>query len=432
MKKRNRNQLKERNGYPYSDSTALAEYLCEKAEEGWLLTECRGQHFLYEKAQAQQLRYHVDFARSKAPGYDYIAAKQELQEYKERCAALGWRYVCRAGSLHILAAQTQDAAPPPMDCGGRQALSAALSNDSGIYLYRCLLLPFVYFLLWGLDILWGNSSLFSDSGLLLPCMAWLIGTACMFWSAGRWLRWYFSNKKRVNNGLPVVFRSKKDRARDDKRSALLLCLPGLLLAAFAAAAWAAGDKYPVYSAAGGTVLLLNCALLVGFSKKEKRSKKIVLAVAAIGFTVSAALWIGGSMRYGNPDEPPPAPLTAQDFGIANGRESLYYPRGNQTFLAQSYRYDPENMSFYEIRRSKYRPIFAYMRAELHLQYRWLRKIPINPAWEAEKAYSNGEETIVIFEDTILIYDSKAKPSDEQIRVIAEKLAVFVRDSLRFT
>jgi len=31
----------------------------------------------------------------------------------------------------------------------------------------------------------------------------------------------------------------------------------------------------------------------------------------------------------------------------------------------------------------------------------------------------------------LIYDAKAVPSDAQIRMIAEKLAVFVRDSLQF-
>jgi len=426
MKKQPRNQLKEKNNYPYSESLALAEYLAERAREGWVFTECREglrSTLVFEKGQPQQLRCHVAVVRRSSPGYDYIAEGREKQEYARQCEALGWQYLGNSGSQRILLAQDENAEAPPQ-ADGKQTLKAVFRHDSGIFLTR-LLLPLLYGYPFPSNVFRGSASLFSDAEAMVFGGLWLVWMACLFWRAGGWLHWLSANKKRVKGAQPIVFRSRQDRAHTVKRDALLFGSPGLLFAALAAAAGAAQDSRLASMFSGGALLVMLCALLFFGIQKEKRAKPLVSVLLAAALAAGIVLLLGGSFYFRSYDKAPPAPLLSQDFGDSGkDSEPPLSSHGGRTFLAQSQCYYAD-MGHYEIRHSKYRPVFAYMRAELHLQYRWLREIPANPAWQAEKAYSNGEETIVIFEDTILIYGSTAKPSDEQIRVIVQKLAKYV-------
>ena len=437
MKKRNPNQRKERNSYPFSDSLALTEHLSQRAREGWLLTDFRGNRFCYEKAAPQELRYHTELLqRSKGTDANYLTERQERAAYARRCKELGWRYICSTDELHILAAQDENV--PPLLSDDRQTLDALRRSALGAQLVQAIFAPCLYLFVWGLGIfLEKETTLFGNTEALAEGIFWPIAAVCVSWSALKWLRWFFGNKKRVKNGQSLAFRSEADRARASTREALLLCLVGILLAAFAAKAWTMRDGALASTMAAGALGVFAYALLCAFPQKKKRFNPVIPFFAATMLASVLALLLPGS-NFDSSAESPEAPLVSQDFGVPGGDSlpgdrGLVYPvsGGGKTFLAQSQQFRTDSMRFYEIRRSAYRPIFALMQAELRLQYPGLREVPANPAWQAKKAYSNGRETAVVFEDTILIYDAKAVPSDAQIRMIAEKLEIFVRDSLQF-
>jgi len=421
MKKKDPNQLKEPNVYSYRDSAALAEYLTEKAQEGWLLTGYRGS-LAFQKSEPQQLRYHVDVMRVKTA--DYVAAQRELQAYAQRCEALGWRFVCSAGYCRILVALDENAAPP--ECDGKQVLKAALRGSLAANGWNVLLL--INFGLHVKDLFQEDSFLFSNASALSLGVLWLFWAICALWRSAEWFVWFFRNKKRVKNGQPIVFRGKQDRARAGRRFRLPLGLFWLFLAMLTAAALLARDAHSATMIGGGFVML-TAALPFFLSGKEVRTNRILLALALTCFIAGIALQLGELFRYEFRAVLPEPPLTMQDFGLHDPGDP--YTTGSKTFLAQSQSVELFRRGHYEIHSSKYRPIFAFMRAELQLKHGRLREIPANPAWQAEKAYSNGKEIVVIFEDTILIYDSSVQPNDAQIRVIAEKLAEYVQKSLQF-
>ena len=421
MKKKDPNQLKEPNVYSYRDSAALAEYLTEKAQEGWLLTGYRGS-LAFQKSEPQQLRYHVDVMRVKTA--DYVAAQRELQAYAQRCEALGWRFVCSAGYCRILVALDENAAPP--ECDGKQTLRVALRGSLAANWWRGLLLLNFGMYVW--DLFREDELLFSSARALSSGILWLLWMFCALWRSAEWLSWFFRNKKRVKNGQPILFRGKRDSARADRRMQRPLALLWLLTAAFTAAALLARDAYSATLLGGGFALLT--AVLLGFlAGKKVRTNRSLLALALTCFIAGIALQLGELVRYEFRAVLPEPPLTMQDFGLHDPGDP--YTTGSKTFLAQSQSVELFRRGHYEIHSSKYRPIFAYMQMELCIAYRGLRRIELNPAWQAEKAYSNGKEIVVIFEDTILIYDSSVQPNDAQIRVIAEKLAEYVQKSLQF-
>ena len=419
--------------YEYNELDTIAEYLEERAAEGWELSSKVGAVWGFRKAEPRKVKFNVEVVDADVSG-------DALTEFVSFCEADGWSHVFDAGNIQIFENEDLDAAPIHTDPGVKL----------GIVHERCavtrILLPIVLSIISALMIKMAYFPLdvhfFTDFSNISSAVFMAVLCVLLLLNMADYLFWYKKAKKIVENGeSPIYKRSRFNRAID---MLVVVCLIAYGVV-FNLMDTAFDGDWPFFIyLAGLLIVMIVCFWFVfpRMSAKYNHSRKGLGGLYAgilIAFTMIAVIVGWKVVPYQDKELVPP--LTLEDLDICETYEgNLYAWRDASPFLITYEGDDSKGDEFvtYDIYVTDYQKIY-----DLAVDY-WLEpterdyeifedqsdikemynfKETTEPAFGADKVYynENYDRWLLLYPDRVVRLDVCVPLSDTQMRIVAEKL-----------
>ena len=101
---RKKDTFTKRISYEHNELDTIAEFLEEKAAEGWELTSKTGAVWGFRRSEPRKVKFNVEVVESDVAG-------DALWEFISLCEADGWKHAFDAGNIQIFENEDLDADP---------------------------------------------------------------------------------------------------------------------------------------------------------------------------------------------------------------------------------------------------------------------------------------------------------------------------------
>ena len=280
---------------------AIKEFLEEQAKQGFKLIRVEGSNYWFEEIEPCEIKYSVEIF-NKASNYDTIPAKT-TEEFIEFCREAGWNYISSRGKLLFFSSTKEDVIPITEPKEKLKTLFKSCFLPQFFSMFTTpLIVVLVPMLLMCFTDIYSAAECFIDNLSLYSYMIYGIVSLAIFFSIKISI-FYFSNKKRVDNGLDLVFFSKK---KEDIFNVLYYILSLIVLAIFFLDLFDAGfgmifGVFVIVSIVGMVILL---RVILNKSKLSRTGNKVVtvgVGVAGAGvMIVGVAIFLVVSVIFGIP------------------------------------------------------------------------------------------------------------------------------------
>jgi len=454
--------------FDFYDRTGIQKYLEKQAEKGWMLEKISAFGWRFRRAEPRKRHFSVNYF-PKASVFDPEPSEKQ-QQFQEFCAHTGWQIAATNAQMQIFFNEKEE--PIPIETDAEMEIENIHNAMKKGMMPSWFLLLFCALLQMGLfigrlssdpiGVLASNINLFTG-------FCWLLILFMIVGEAGSYFLW----RKKAKRAAELDGSFVTTKGRNGIRIAVL-CLMfaalGLMLVSFGSAAmvW-------IYMATV-VVILGVTALVLGFSALMKRLKApaatnrvatiAVTLLLSFGITgILLVVIINGIMQI-FPEKIPSEtyeykghsfrvyddelPVTVEDLTDVNYDEySRAWTVEESILLAQFHAYQRPRMDALEIPDLKY----TITMVKLPILYDWclqemlnskdnwysididgnrsydVFKVSAAESWGANAAYQlfHGEETreiyLICFEKCIVRFEPDWKLTEEQMRIIGEKLNI---------
>lgn len=338
LKIKNGDTMTVRFAYEYSELDALAEFLEEKAAEGWQLTSKTGIILGFRRCKARKVKVAVEMVYADDNDLD----NERLIEY---CQAAGWRHVFSDGKVQIF--ETEDLDAEPIHTDPVLKLAAVHRKAKKMQLW----LPVIALILGGLwmKFFWSHFSYryFFSNGTVLAMFGMPVLLALLALQIGVYLRWYVKAKRLAESGQAPDYHRKRFTGIADK--IMLVYIFGGIWGSQLLDAYFSGIQVRfVMTGVTFAAILLLIVVFPFFSArfgKERRGNFYTLLFIGIALSLVFEA-VGGFLEEATENDAyvetedgyvsvyqDKLPLTMEDLGIETGKFiDRYCDRGGSFFV----------------------------------------------------------------------------------------------------
>ncbi len=442
--------------FSYRECDSFAAFLREQSRKGWHFKEWK-MGLVFERGEKKDVEYDVQVF-PKGKDYDY-KPEAEAEEYADYCEVAGWEFVDGQGQFCIF-----------RRCGN-DAISIVTEEE------RFRNVCAAEWRQWRRDVIWPALLLSLDlwQWVLCPTSAWglydnvilcviAIFVICLLWSLmdGAWLlSWGRAQKKKLEAGEKVSYHKAGPRAYS-----LIGLRNNIGIIAIGVLAYQAGHGQVIVPI---VFFVLAVSVLDALFEylRPKRENLWVVAMSGMGLWIIvvfltgvmlvaergdvASIFLNGEFTSGHFWQKEDVPLVQEDYkeaGDMGSVEEYFWRRGMfGEMLACKVEYVPEETALSEEERYKL-PVEERVRLDdlrqeetdtlryeiYQSRYRWM----IEKVWDIEAGDAELEECseqwdaayagllnsycyYVKYEDEVWVITTGERLTDEQIRIVRERL-----------
>ena len=426
-KKKEKNVLTKRFAYDYNELDSVAEFLEQKAAEGWELTSKTGVMFGFRKCEPKKVKISVELVYANK-------GDSERERFVEYCEASGWKHIFSDGKIQIF--ETEDLDTEPIHSDPEVKLALIHKKCRVLRMILPPVLTVVIFALWKQMVFpMEIDDIFQWNYLLTMIGFPLLGIMMIAYGMDYW-RWYRDAKAKVSKGERPMYKRTKVNQMSDK--ILMIYIFGGL--------WGTNMLDAIYS--GNTEVILVCGgifviagsfllLYPRISAKNTRDKTgdfpTYVAFAVILFILLSA----GSIvvLIDGPEDMPKdedMPLLLIDLGVEYKGEIERYTSQSGTILGRSMYYSDGWWDPYDDEEEGERMGYTfYVAASEKIRERILKEKCLKatvdyeavdePAFAADIVYysQKEEQWLLVYDEGIVEFWTSMKLTDKQKWVAGE-------------
>ena len=420
----------------YNELDTIAEFLEEKAAEGWELTSKTGVVWGFRRAEPRKVKFNVEVVDSDVMG-------EALHEFIAFCEADGWKHVFDAGAIQIFENEDLDAEPIHTDPEVKLGIVHDKCKAMRIFVpivVTIVLMAMLWKAYFPLDIYFFESSRMMGNMIIIPlfCIAFFASTI-------DYLLWYRKAKAAIGRGDEPVY----------KRSRFSKALAGVMFALIIINGFVVGLLDSVCNEDWGMLKILIGLLVicvVGFwivfprvsaKYNKSRSSNTIDYVAAVVILLVVALSLT-PMLMQDEEKPLTPPLTLEDLGLCESMDEDPYLRREKSVAMTFYEYDEDfadgNIEeiYYSIYITNWKLVYNTAIKEWTvpkkrdyeifadpsvLDQRCNFKEVDDPGYHADKVLYNEDydRWLLLYPDRVVMLDVSEELNNEQMDIVAEKL-----------
>ena len=416
----------------YNELDTIAEFLEEKAAEGWELTSKTGVVWGFRRAEPRKVKFNVEVVDSDVMG-------EALHEFIAFCEADGWKHVFDAGAIQIFENEDLDAEPIHTDPEVKLRIVHDKCKATRIFVPVVAAIVLM-FMLWKayfpLDIYFFESSRMMGNMIIIPlfCIAFFASTI-------DYLLWYRKAKAAIGRGDEPVY----------KRSRFSKALAGVMFALIIINGFVVGLLDSVCNEDWGMLKILIGLLIicvVGFwivfprvsaKYNKSRSSNTIDYVAAVVILLVVALSLT-PMLMQDEEKPLTPPLTLESFGVESSDEDPYMRR-EKSFALTYYEYAEESGNdglYYDVYITNWKLVYDtainQWTVPTKKAYELFGDPSIvdracdfkevdDPGYHAEKVLynQNNGRRLLFYSDRLVMLDVTEELTDQQKAIVVDKL-----------
>ena len=186
--------------FNYKDLDAVAEFLEDKAANGWEMTSLLGDSFGFRKTEPRRVKFSVELVEDA----DDEDAKQQFIEY---CEVDGWKHIFEYGKLHFFENEDLDAEPihtdedVKLDLVYRHCRGATIGLNLSMAVIAVLISGF---LIWNADY----RDMYT-SGIVVNIFVLITLAIMALYQCIEFCLWYRRSKRAVMMGKAPLYKQKK-------------------------------------------------------------------------------------------------------------------------------------------------------------------------------------------------------------------------------
>lgn len=429
---RKKDTFTKRISYEYNELDTIAEFLEEKAAEGWELTSKTGVVWGFRRSEPRKVKFNVEVVESDVTG-------DALWEFISFCEADGWKHVFDAGNIQIFENEDLDADPIHTDPEVKLKIVHEKCKAMRIFLplvASMVILVMVWKAYFPLDISFFESSRMMGNLIIMPlfCCLFLASTVDYF-------VWYRKAKHAVEIGESPQF----------KRSRFSKILDTLMLGVLIINAFVIGLMDTFFNEEWAMLSVLLGILIVGvigfwilfpkLSAKYNKSKASndIDYIAAVIILLIVVLFMGPLL----PDKENTyvSPLTLENLGVYESGDEEPYLRREKSPALTYYEYAEDTGKkslYYEMHITKWSKVYDlavnYWTVPSKRDYEIFEN-PADveamhhyyeveePAFGADKVLFSdwGDRWLLLYPDRVIRLHMTGELTDDQKALVAEKL-----------
>lgn len=416
----------------YNELDTIAEFLEEKAAEGWELTSKTGVVWGFRRAEPRKVKFNVEVVDSDVMG-------EALHEFIAFCEADGWKHVFDAGTIQIFENEDLDAEPIHTDPEVKLGIVHDKCKAMRIFVpivATVVLMAMLWKAYFPLDIYFFESSRMMGNMIIIPlfCIAFFASTI-------DYLLWYRKAKAAIGRGDEPVY----------KRSRFSKALAGVMFALIIINGFVVGLLDSVCNEDWGMLKILIGLLVicvVGFwivfprvsaKYNKSRSSNTIDYVAAVVILLVVALSLT-PMLMQDEEKPLTPPLTLESFGVESSDEDPYMRR-EKSFALTYYEYAEESGNdglYYDVYITNWKLVYDtainQWTVPTKKAYELFGDRSIvdracdfkevdDPGYHAEKVLynQNNGRRLLFYSDRLVMLDVTEELTDQQKAIVVDKL-----------
>ena len=406
----------------YNELDSVAEFLEEKAAEGWELTSKTGGMYGFRKCEPKKVKISVELV---------VADENDSERTRfiEYCEASGWKHIFSDGKIQIFETADLDAEPIHTDPEVKLALVHKKCKGTNIILPIATILFTVLFMkniMFPVDA----STLFSWNAIL-PYFGFPIFCVLMAAFLMDYCLWYKRAKSCVAKGEHPVYK-RSTFGKISNKILFVYIFGGMWGSIILDALYSADMKWLAVCSCGFAIVILFLFLFPRYSAKHTQDRKGNLgSYIAWGAVITLVLTVGMFAIDDEPEEPldEELPLTLADLGIEKPDESGYYKSKEGSIIAKSF-YGSESIQndewdglHYLIYTTKYDWAYDMILEDCFSSYVKDYQEVDESAFAANKVYYSEDEKqwLLLYDDRIIEFGTSEDLTDAQLKIVAEKL-----------
>ncbi len=197
---RGKNVWSKRFYFSYKDLDAVAEFLEDKAANGWEMTSLLGNTFGFRKVEPRQVKISVEIVEADTD-------ESEKQQFIEYCEADGWKHIFDFGKLQFFENENLDAEPIHTD--EEVKLNLVYRHCRGLSIglnlsMAAIALLISGFLIWNLDY----RDMYT-SGIVVNVFVLITLAMMALYQCANFCLWYRQSKRAITIGKAPMYKQSK-------------------------------------------------------------------------------------------------------------------------------------------------------------------------------------------------------------------------------